>query len=428
MKKVSRSLLPNSHEGVNTLPHVEQTVLKNVGDGDQSEIISALTDILQLYRECEEKTETRRNDNLVHYITDRFQELLKPYIDNFAKTVDLQLAVREIARSKNLQDRVADEVFRSIKASIRKLKSESGKTPGKQQRQTDSGLDDALRELANPKGIPASIAEKIDKTQGEHTSEIIKLFRQNCKEYAKRSGVKGTGGRTQGSGFGNILEKMRKEQLEIFKRSSGRNENTREIRLMQNIFRTVDGISVVVRKTFSSIFGILLRIGGLIKKVASVTARAAVGIVTGTVKGVMKGVRKIGGALISTLRFFKIDKLLNGVVNIVGDIAAITKKAVKNSFYAIVMTPAGMFAIGYALGYVWGVVTKYIGQNKELGFVGWMKKRFEPQITWFNEIVEKTKGVFATIYSDFIKPVVDFIKPIATKTADVVGTMLGFVL
>lgn len=68
----------------------------------------------------------------------------------------------------------------------------------------------------------------------------------------------------------------------------------------------------------------------------------------------------MGGVLVSTLKFFRIDKILNGVVNIVGDIAKITKKALKNSFYAIIRTPVGMFAIGYALGCVWGIVKKYI--------------------------------------------------------------------
>lgn len=87
-----------------------------------------------------------------------------------------------------------------------------------------------------------------------------------------------------------------------------------------------------------------------------------------------------------------------------------------------------MFAIGYALGYVWGLVKKNIDKNHEGGVVGWMKKTFEPQIIWFNGVVEKTKGVFDTIYLDYIKPFVDFIKPIATKTSDIVGTMLGFVL
>jgi len=152
---------------------------------------------------------------------------------------------------------------------------------------------------------------------------------------------------------------MRKKQLEVFKRNS-RRKNTGEIRSIQNMFKAVDWISRIVSKTFSSIFGIIGKIGGLIKKVASVTVGAVVGIVVGTVRGVVKGIRKIGGVLISTLKFFRIDRLLNGVVSIVGDIAKITKKALKNSFYAIVRTPAGMFAIGYALGYVWGIVSKYI--------------------------------------------------------------------
>jgi len=47
-------------------------------------------------------------------------------------------------KSKKFQDKVADEIFKSIKASIRKLKKESDGKTGKQQESTDFGLDDAL--------------------------------------------------------------------------------------------------------------------------------------------------------------------------------------------------------------------------------------------------------------------------------------------
>jgi len=50
MKKVSRSILPNSHKKVNTLPRAEKTVLKGFWEQEQRDIISALSDILQKYR------------------------------------------------------------------------------------------------------------------------------------------------------------------------------------------------------------------------------------------------------------------------------------------------------------------------------------------------------------------------------------------
>ena len=103
-----------------------------------------------------------------------------------------------------------------------------------------------------------------------------------------------------------MTPKLTKRQLGIFKKNAQQGESIGGIRSIQNIFK----------------------IGSFIKKVASISVSVIVKILSGIVGGIVKGIRKLGGVLVSTLKFFRIDKLLGGVVNIVGDIFKLAKKAV----------------------------------------------------------------------------------------------------
>lgn len=105
MKKPSRSLMP---EGFKTVDD-QKTVLNGIhvdGTIDNQEIVDAVSKILEEYKKSEEKTETERNNLLVKFTADEFGEILKSYVDDYAKTINLSKVVKEALSDSKVQNSV----------------------------------------------------------------------------------------------------------------------------------------------------------------------------------------------------------------------------------------------------------------------------------------------------------------------------------
>ncbi len=127
MTKTSRSKLPEQHKETNNLKSVYNAIRNGVPEGstDNRQILQAVHRILEKYRTCEETTQDRRDDKLVNFIMDEFESLLKPYVDNFYKTVELEDLVEEALSDEKILEKIDPKIKTVIKkvlnASIKKL-------------------------------------------------------------------------------------------------------------------------------------------------------------------------------------------------------------------------------------------------------------------------------------------------------------------
>ncbi len=127
MTKTSRSKLPEQHKETNNLKSVYNAIRNGVPEGstDNRQILQAVHRILEKYRTCEEMTQDRRDDKLVNFIMDEFESLLKPYVDNFYKTVELKKLVEEALSDEkileNIDPKIKTVIEKVLNASIKKL-------------------------------------------------------------------------------------------------------------------------------------------------------------------------------------------------------------------------------------------------------------------------------------------------------------------
>ncbi len=127
MTKTSRSKLPEQHKETNNLKSVYNAIRNGVPEGstDNRQILQAVHRILEKYRTCEEMTQDRRDDKLVNFIMDEFESLLKPYVDNFYKTVELEDLVEEALSDEkileNIDPKIKTVIKKVLNASIKKL-------------------------------------------------------------------------------------------------------------------------------------------------------------------------------------------------------------------------------------------------------------------------------------------------------------------
>jgi hypothetical protein len=177
VKKLPRSVFPQKHDSVDTLPKKLQTAKKETGSNP---IVFVVGDILEKYRQTEERTEDERNRYLVRFILDNFQDLLKPYVDDFSKTVDLDLAVKNALLKRKVSDDETSRILKAIRKSVRKIKSDAAK------RRYSEGADvesdgTTIDDIMSRKGDDVHrYIENLRKKDGGNNSTKINQYRQNC--------------------------------------------------------------------------------------------------------------------------------------------------------------------------------------------------------------------------------------------------------
>lgn len=109
---------------------------------------------------------------------------------------------------------------------------------------------------------------------------------------------------------------------------------------------------------FSPIFDKIKKIGGAILGPLVLVMRWTILPLAKTVLkmggALFKGIGLLGKGMIKALKFFRVDKLIKGVYHAFLDIGKMVGTAVKNTFLAFVMTPAGAYTVGFILGFLWG--------------------------------------------------------------------------
>lgn len=181
MTKTSRSLLPEQHKQTNNLKGVYDKLRNSVPEGstDNRQIVEAVHRILERYRTCEESTQDRRDAKLVNFIMDEFQALLKPYIDNYSKTVGLEDIIEEVLEGDDVQEGIVAEIKKVVKTSIKKLqvKTQVESTTVTQvidqkdlEKQFAKNLDDIFDGIKNSKNPELTKYKKlVQNTDEKHT-------------------------------------------------------------------------------------------------------------------------------------------------------------------------------------------------------------------------------------------------------------------
>ncbi len=129
-----------------------------------------------------------------------------------------------------------------------------------------------------------------------------------------------------------------------------------------------------------------------------------------------KGIGLLGKGLFKTLKFFRVDKLVKGVYHTFLDIGKMVGKAVKNTLVAFLMTPAGAYAAGFVLGFLWKKIT---GGQGGKGIVDLVKKIKNNVIGFVEPAFRAVTNMFFKIFDTYVKPVINFFEPIAKTSVGI---------
>lgn len=440
MKKVSRSILPEQHKKPNKN---EIKKASKVLNGLDTDLLDAIPLILEKWYECESLTEDKRNEQLVHFIMDKFQVALKPYIDNFSKTIDIKTIVQEALQNDDVQQKLYEQISKILITAVRKLQiksqeSGSSTTSSQTSKITDKELDNIFKELQSSKKPNLSKYRKsLTELDKKHTNEIIEEYRKSCKNFydklntpkQKTSDIKNTSSVQEGD-----LENIQKKQTNILRKKFKPYDILKK---QKNYFSFFNELFKKLKDRITKIFGPLFKI---IKKICSVIGKTIrivfkltiIPLVKGIIgigKFVFNEIKAIGKGFIKTLKFFKLDKLIKSVYSSFVDIGKLVGNALKNTFAAFIKTPAGMYAIGFLIGYLWVKIKKIlIGQKLEDGILknGILKIK-NLVMDFVSPFYNKLKDLFFGIINKYVVPIVNFFKPIIDLTGNITKGVLNWI-
>lgn len=192
----------------------------------------------------------------------------------------------------------------------------------------------------------------------------------------------------------------------------------------KNYFLFINAAFIKLKKKisgiFSPIFDSIKKIGGFVLKpfalVLKWTILPLANVVLKIGGALFKGIGLLGKGLFKTLKFFRVDKLVKGVYHMFLDIGKMVGKAVKNTLVAFLMTPAGAYAAGFILGFLWKKIT---GGQGGKGIVDLVKKIKDNVIGFVEPAFRAVTNMFFKIFDTYVKPVIIFFKPIAKTSVGI---------
>lgn len=180
---------------------------------------------------------------------------------------------------------------------------------------------------------------------------------------------------------------------------------------------------------FSPIFDKIKKIGGAILAPLVLVMRWTILPLAKTVLkmggALFKGIGLLGKGMIKALKFFRVDKLIKGVYHAFLDIGKMVGTAVKNTFLAFVMTPAGAYTVGFILGFLW---TKITNRFKGGGFMDTIRNMKDAAVDFIKPTFRAFSNLFFGIFDNYIKPVIDFFAPIVKPAVSAVRGILEWIL
>lgn len=375
MKKISQSIEVLPHIGVNTTDIAADKIAfrNNLSDSqkklNEQQIFDAVRQIVDKYREVQEKDLTERNKYLILYIVDNFQKILKPYVDDFSKTVGLTQIIEDAVQSRKGKQKeeikdVTDTILGIVSKAIKKLQISSGKYTSVDSHnievlplEDERGLDyvfNKLHDMSEFRKLKKNMEEQFRK-HSERLAEAFKTQKNGIHYHDNITGLDDEG-----------IQKLKDENVKVVKehfKNIKLEKSDKEIKdnplqqLIQLVSLRVKTVKDKVVKFTAPLSEFLNGTFGIFSTVFGFTGKYILGPIVTAVKStagvLMKGITKIGKGFVTVAKFLRLDKLFGKLKNAIVSIFTFTKKALKNTFLAFLMTPMGMYTMGFILGFMW---------------------------------------------------------------------------
>lgn len=319
-------------------------------------ILYFIKNLLIQYKEKTQEETQKFDKEFIRNFRDDFKKLITDYIDNFGSNIDLEGIIKQVSED----DKYINSITNEIKGILKSLFKEEGFIQNNEDDSTfENNLNSSINKLFDSTNISKqqidSFSEKIVSQLDGFKSSLVEQMEKNTDNLINEF-------------RGNILSKNKKNKDDDKEQNTKiRRKNPFKIDLdpYTKIFGSKTVKKMIGYIAFSSYKKMFVEIGKFFKtlwkfssKALDLSVKMISGIMSFTfglvVKGLINPLYKMIAAPVGLIIRFTgtIISTLTGLLSKI-----VSGKAIQ----MMLLTPTGMYALGFFLGFLWGKIEKTLG-------------------------------------------------------------------
>jgi hypothetical protein len=141
---------------------------------------------------------------------------------------------------------------------------------------------------------------------------------------------------------------------------------------------------------------------------------------------IMKNFRTYKRRLVKTLKLFKIDKMMKKVLGIFSTVGKLVAVALKNTFFAFMMTKTGAYTIGFIAGFIFTRLKNLITGKQKSERFDKLKEKLSKAWHVFTVIWDVVVSLVKFVSQKIIIPIFRLLKKIYKPAKSLIASILDF--